>query len=208
MSSSERAANEQVRVYAKKLYMVPNEDGSHKFPASEICNKLWRRFGRKNLKVKPSRETIRLWCKKPNEFGVSWEDEYKQGVAASILTKLPKSKKLAKLTVEEAYDDEVARTLRASYKTNFESNKAVSKIQQLWLNSSMNELKQVAKKKHGGDVSKITKTEFGEVFSRDEMRLLLDIKKDSDMVLDKIRNNAAFSEQNVDKTIEINFKVG
>lgn len=74
---------EEVKDYAKDLFLTLNKDGEHKYSPSDIVEKISGKFP--GLKKFPDERTIRNWANEKNkETGKSWKTLWDDGVRHGI----------------------------------------------------------------------------------------------------------------------------
>lgn len=190
---------DEVRAFAKSLYMLAKPDGSHKYSIPSINDRVWDKFG-KVLKTKFNPETIRLWSKRKDFSGHTWRSEYQAQVAIGVFGGDSK-------VTGDVFDDEIAKNTRESYELNSKSNRAAIKFLQVWQQTCMRTLKIIAENTCGGDVAKILKEDFDSYFDRDDRKLMFEIKKDTDAILEKLINNSAVKNVEDDSNVKIEIEI-
>jgi len=190
MANKKKTSKNAIRAYAKEQYMLPGNDGKHKHSFQKIADEIYRKFTEKVTK-----QSVMRWSKVIDCNGVSWESQYKASVALGVtdadVTEIGKNGK----TMTEVYDDAVVSNVRKISSTNEELNKASVDVLLAWLYACHEKLEEL--KKENGGVDKIPKDKFDENFDHEDKKLLVVIKKDTDTILEKLRNSAGLDRSNV-----------
>jgi len=73
---------QEVKDYAKQLYLTPNPIGGHKYTLQKIAEKIEEQFP--ELGRFPNRSTIAQWTKARSPTGRSWRDIWEEGLVRGI----------------------------------------------------------------------------------------------------------------------------
>lgn len=73
---------QEVKTYAKDLYLTPNAMGGHKHTLQKIADKIKQQFP--ELGHFPNRSTISQWSKRKSVSGRSWREIWEEGLVRGL----------------------------------------------------------------------------------------------------------------------------
>lgn len=77
------AYSEEIKEYAKELFLTVGSDGNHKYSQNEIVEEISKKF--LDLETFPTQRLISNWSnKKDKDTGKSWVDIWKAGIRSGI----------------------------------------------------------------------------------------------------------------------------
>ena len=177
---------DEIKEYAKELFMIPKKGGKHKLSFQKIADKVVEKF-----EETCSKNTIRLWAYKI-EDGTSWDTDYKALVAIGIKeAELNRERVDNSKTAEEVYKDNLASVIRENYSQNLKMNDLANYSITVICASIAGELRALVEKAPDKKPENVTKTDILRIITDDDKKLLMCVKKDTDNLLTEYRDNSA-----------------
>ncbi len=141
-------SKEELKDFAKELYLTPGRNGKHKYSNQEIAERILQEYDKKL-----TRQTVSTWSRDIDEKGTSWADIYKASVATGITgADISKDKKADK-SPEETFDERVVRETREEYKSAQQMLKYAQVVMQGSLAAQVGEYKRLLNNRKATDIT-------------------------------------------------------